>query len=65
MKRTENLKFTNACISKNEEGEYIITETKKKDEELTYNLTNYLNEYCEVGNITLTLGKTEDVKSEE
>lgn len=64
MKRSENLKFTNACISKNEEGEYIITETKK-DEELTYNLTNYLNEYCDVENISLTLGKTEDVESEE
>lgn len=64
MKRTENLKFTNACITKNEEGEYIITETKK-DEELTYNLTNYLNEYCDVENISLTLGKTEDIESEE
>ena len=51
-------------LLKNEEGEYIITETKK-DEELTYNLTNYLNEYCDVENISLTLGKTEDIESEE
>lgn len=64
MKDSRKISFANACITKNEEGEYVITETKK-EEELTYNLTNYLNEYCDVENISLALAKTEEVESEE
>lgn len=63
MKKSESIKFANACITL-EEGVYKITETKKEDV-FVYNLTDVLGSYLDVENISLQLGKTEDIESEE
>lgn len=47
MKKSTTLKFTNACISKNSDGDFIIVETTK-DSEKVYNLTEKLNEFLEI-----------------
>ena len=64
LKKSTILKFSNASISKNEEGDFIITEISK-DSEKTYNLTDKLNEFLDVEGVNLQMGKTEDFPSEE
>ena len=64
MKKSTTLKFTNACIDKNENGEFIIVETMK-DGEKTYNLSEKLNEFLNIEGVTLQMGKVEDFPSEE
>ena len=63
MKRQTTLKFANACIDKNENGDFIITETVK-DEEKVYNLTERLEEFVGIDGISLQMGKVDDVPSE-
>ncbi|MBS5307765.1 hypothetical protein [Clostridium sp.] len=64
MKKSTTLKFTNACISKNADGDFIIVETTK-DSEKVYNLTEKLNEFLEIEGVALQMGKIEDFPSEE
>ena len=64
MKKSTTLKFANACMSKNEDGDFIIVETTK-DNEKVYNLTEKLNEFLEIEGVTLQMGKVEDFPSEE
>lgn len=64
MKKSTTLKFTNACISRDEEGNFIITETTKDDAKV-YNLTERLAEFVDVEGISLQMGKVEDIPSEE
>ena len=64
MKKSTTLKFSNACISKNTDGDFIIIETNK-DGEKVYNLNDKLNEFLEIEGITLQMGKIEDIPSEE
>lgn len=61
MKKTENIKFSNAVIDRNEDGEYIITETKK-DNTFEFNLTEILEQYVGVEGISLSLGKIEEIE---
>ena len=64
MKKSSSIKLTNATLEINEQGDYIATEIKKEDE-LTYNFSNILSEFVGVENISIQLGKTEDIESEE
>ena len=64
LKKSTILKFSNASISKNEEGDFIITEISK-DSEKTYNLTEKLNDFLNVEGVNLQMGKIEDFPSEE
>lgn len=64
MKKSSSIKLANATLEVNENGDYIVTETKK-DDELTYNFSNILAEFVGVENISIQLGKTEDIESEE
>lgn len=64
MKKSTTLKFTNACITKDENGDFIITETSK-DEDKVYSLTAKLEEFLNVEGISLQMGKVEDIPSEE
>lgn len=64
MKKSTTLKFTNACISKNSDGDFIIVETTK-DSEKVYNLTEKLNEFLEIEGVALQMGKVEEFPSEE
>lgn len=64
MKKSTTLKFTNACITKDDEGNFIITETAKDDLKV-YNLSEKLEEFLDVEGISLQMGKVEDIPSEE
>ena len=64
MKKTINLAWANAELSKNENNEYILTEIIK-DGEKTYNLTNYLEELIGEDTIGITIKNTLEVPSEE
>lgn len=63
MKESKTIKFTNACITLDNEV-FTITETTK-DEEKVYNLSERLEEFLGVEGISLQISKTEDVPSEE
>ncbi|HDK7176587.1 TPA: YonK family protein [Clostridium botulinum] len=62
-KENKTLKFSNACITK-DNGIYIITETTK-DEEKVYNLSEKLDEFLEIEGISLQMAKTSELPSEE
>lgn len=64
MKKSTTLKFANACISKNSDGDFIIVETTK-DSEKVYNLTEKLNEFLEIEGVALQMGKVVEFPSEE
>ncbi len=64
MKRTVNLAWSGAELTKNEDGDFILTEFVK-DETKVYNLTNYLEDQVGADNLAVTIKNTADVPSEE
>lgn len=64
MKRTVNLAWSGAELTKNEDGDFILTEFVK-DETKVYNLTNYLEDQVGADNLAITIKNTADVPSEE
>ena len=63
MKRTVNLAWSGAELTKNEDGDFILTEFVK-DETKVYNLTNYLEDQVGADNLAVTIKNTADVPSE-
>ena len=64
MKRTVNLAWSGAELTKNEDGDFILTEFVK-DETKVYNLTNYLEDQVGADNLAVTIKNTADVPSQE
>lgn len=62
-KENKSIKFTNACITK-EDDEYIITETTKDDTKV-YNLIDKIDEFLDIEGISLQMAKTTEIPSEE
>ncbi|WP_283695650.1 hypothetical protein [Clostridium perfringens] len=62
--RSNSIKFSKASISQNEEGEFIIEETKK-DEIIVTNFTNALLEFAGVEGLEISIGKKSETVSEE
>lgn len=59
-----NIKFSKATISRNEDGDFIVEEVKK-DETVVTNLTNKLLEYLDVEGLDISIGKKTETISEE
>ena len=64
MKRTVNLAWSGAELTKKEDRDFILTEFVK-DETKVYNLTNYLEDQVGADNLAVTIKNTADVPSEE
>lgn len=64
MKKSTILKFSNATINRDDNGDFIITEINK-DNEKVYNLTEKMNEFLDIDGISLQMGKVEYFPSEE
>lgn len=62
-KENKSIKFTNACITK-EDDTYIITETTKDDTKV-YNLIDKIDEFLNIEGISLQMAKTTEIPSEE
>ena len=62
-KENKSIKFTNACITK-EDDKYIITETTKDDTKV-YNLIDKIDEFLDIEGISLQMAKTTEIPSEE
>lgn len=61
-KQNTTLKFTNACIERDEEtGDFIISETTK-DEVKVYNLTEKIEEFLNIEGVSLQMAKVTEIK---
>lgn len=63
-KRVVNDSFTNGQLSRNENGDFILTEILK-DEERSYNITNILDTLIGVESVAMAFKNTCELESEK
>jgi hypothetical protein len=61
---SKSLTFSKAMISRNEEGDFIVEETKK-DSIVVTNLTNKLLEFLDIDGLNISITRKKETISEE
>jgi hypothetical protein len=61
---SKSLTFSKAMISRNEEGDFIVEETKK-DSVVVTNLTNKLLEFLDIDGLNISITRKKETISEE
>lgn len=63
-KESRTIGFSKATITKEETGEYIITEYSKEETKV-YSLSDKLDELLEIDNLTITIKKDNEIPTIE
>ena len=61
---SKSLTFSKAMISRNEEGDFMVEETKK-DSVVVTNLTNKLLEFIDIDGLNISITRKKETISEE